>query len=29
MAATQLAGVTLQEAKERLLQVLEAYEEKQ
>lgn len=28
MAATQLAGVTLQEAKERLLQVLEAYEEK-
>ena len=28
MAATQIAGVTLQEAKERLLQVLEAYEEK-
>lgn len=28
MAATQLVGVTLQEAKERLLQVLEAYEEK-
>ena len=28
MAATQITGVTLQEAKERLLQVLEAYEEK-
>ena len=28
MAATQLTGCTLQEAKERLLLVLEAYEEK-